>query len=142
MAQGRIAGQRLGLIAICDPKPMVTSVGLLLVAIPLASYALYGLIIRSLARSKTISSRRPNFRPFVSIIIPTYNETKIIRKRVENLDSLNYPMNGFEAIFVDGASKDGTPDLLEQLGRENRPYLRVVRQLTRKGYNAAIYEGI
>jgi len=82
------------------------------------------------------------FSPSVSIVIPTYNEMKVIGKRIENLDSLDYPRARLEVIFVDGASTDGTPEFVERCQAEGREYIRVVRQASRQGYNAAIYEGI
>ena len=32
-----------------------------------------------------------SFQPFVSVIVPTYNEAKVIAKRIENLVVLDYP---------------------------------------------------
>lgn len=91
---------------------------------------------------KTLNSGvNEEFAPFVSIVIPTFNEGKVISKRIENLDALEYPSNQMEVIFVDGASTDGTAELIERLSK-SRPYLHLVRQTSRQGYNAAIYEGI
>jgi len=36
-------------------------------------------------------SRNYYFQPFVSVIVPTYNEAKVIAKRIENLVVLGYP---------------------------------------------------
>jgi biofilm PGA synthesis N-glycosyltransferase PgaC len=122
---------------------MEAIVGVLLIAIPLAYYALYTLIVKTLAKAKSPQSpTTQTFTPFISIIIPTYNEKKMIEKRVRNFDEIAYPSGQFEVIFVDGASNDGTPDLIERLKTENRPYIRLVKQPSRQGYNSAIYEGI
>lgn len=92
--------------------------------------------------SRKAGFERPdNFAPRVSIVIPTYNEIRTIERRVKNLDIIQYP-GGFEVIFVDGASTDGTPDFIEDLGAKGRPFIRVVRQPSRDGYNSAIYKGI
>ena len=121
---------------------MVALIGFLLLVIPLAFDGTYALVVFTLAKRASLPVGDPKEKPYISIIIPTYNESKIIQRRIENLDQLNYPKDRFEAIFVDGASKDGTAELIERLAQEGRPFIRVVKQLTRQGYNAAIYDGI
>lgn len=46
--------------------------------------------------------------PFVSIIIPSYNESKFIGLCLESLRCLNYPNDKFEIIVVDNGSTDDT----------------------------------
>ena len=65
----------------------------------------------------------------------------MIEKRVENLGDLEYPANRFEVIFVDGASSDGTAQTIDKLSAD-RPFIRLLRQPSREGYNSAIYEGV
>lgn len=81
------------------------------------------------------------FTPFVSGLIPTFNGVKTVDKRVKNLDDLEYPTSNLEVLFVDGASTDGTPEVIERLGAD-RPFIRLLRQPSRQEYNSAIYEGI
>jgi len=45
--------------------------------------------------------------PKVSLVIATYNEEGLIRKKIENIMSLDYPKNLMELIFVD-SSTDNT----------------------------------
>lgn len=121
-------------------------IGIILLIVPLAFYVFYTLSIRTLYRKKKLISEliadHADVAPFVSVVIPTYNEVKMIGKRTENFDGLEYPRDRFEVIFVDGASNDGTPELIERLRAEGRPYIRLVRQPSRKGYNSAVYEGV
>ena len=122
---------------------MIIPVGITLIVIVIGYYCIYSLIIRILANRKMphqpMASR---FTPFLSIVIPTYNESKMIEKRIRNFDSLDYPSGQFEVIFVDGASTDGTPELVERLRADHRSFIRLVRQSARQGYNSAIYEGV
>ena len=37
-----------------------------------------------------------SFQPFVSIVVPTYNEEKVIEKRIKNLFELDYPKDKYE----------------------------------------------
>jgi len=46
--------------------------------------------------------------PFVSIIIPTYNEETTLPSKLNNIFSLNYPLNKVELFIVDGFSTDST----------------------------------
>lgn len=83
----------------------------------------------------------PEVLPKVSTIIPTYNEVQVIGKKLENLQSLNYPKEKLEIIFVDGGSTDGTAELLGKLAESKDLIYKVVQQGTRKGFNSAVIEG-
>ena len=49
-----------------------------------------------------------NYQPKVSLIIPTYNEARVITKKLENVQKLDYPKDKLQVIIVDSASTDGT----------------------------------
>ena len=57
----------------------------------------------------------------VSIIVPCYNEEKVLPELLEKLDSLarSVPECGFEFIFVDDGSADGTRRILERAARRD-----------------------
>jgi glycosyltransferase involved in cell wall biosynthesis len=55
----------------------------------------------------------PNQCPFVSVIIPTYNEEKFIVGCLESLKHLDYPSDCYEVIVVDNGSADATVRLCE-----------------------------
>jgi cellulose synthase/poly-beta-1,6-N-acetylglucosamine synthase-like glycosyltransferase len=116
-------------------------VGIVLVLVPALYYSVYGLMIKRLAMRLPNWSRDKAFTPFVSVIIPTFNERRTIQERVRNLEQLEYPTSSLEVIFVDGASNDGTPQIIGQLGI-GRPFVHLLQQPTREGYNSAVYEGI
>jgi len=59
-----------------------------------------------------------NWEPFVSIIIPAYNEEDCLRKTVESAVSLDYPKEKFEILIVDDGSKDRTKIIGEELEKE------------------------
>lgn len=79
--------------------------------------------------------------PKVSIIIPTYNEVLVIPRKIKNLQTLHYPKDKFEVVFVDGGSTDGTADLIEKLANDSGLSVKIVRQGARKGFNNAVIEG-
>jgi cellulose synthase/poly-beta-1,6-N-acetylglucosamine synthase-like glycosyltransferase len=52
--------------------------------------------------------------PFVSIIVPAYNEEKTIRRTIENLKKIDYP--NYEIIVVNDGSKDRTSQIAKRCG--------------------------
>jgi cellulose synthase/poly-beta-1,6-N-acetylglucosamine synthase-like glycosyltransferase len=112
-----------------------------LILVPFLFYVLWGLIVRVSSAARPGSAPEQAFTPLVSVVIPTFNELKMIEKRVRNFDDLEYPAGHLEVIFVDGASTDGTLQIIDRL-RVDRPFIRVIQQGSRRGYNSAIYEGI
>jgi biofilm PGA synthesis N-glycosyltransferase PgaC len=60
-----------------------------------------------------------NYQPKVSLIIPTYNEAVIIRKKLENTQQIDYPADKLQVILVDSASTDDTLALCEGFLEKN-----------------------
>lgn len=52
--------------------------------------------------------------PFISVIVPVYNEEKFIDALIENFIHQDYPENCMEWIFVDGMSSDKTLEILKR----------------------------
>uniref|UniRef100_A0A7J3SKS2 Glycosyltransferase n=1 Tax=Fervidicoccus fontis TaxID=683846 RepID=A0A7J3SKS2_9CREN len=55
-----------------------------------------------------------NYKPKVTIIIPTYNEAEFIWSKLDNLYAQDYPKSLMEIIVVDSKSNDGTVDLVKE----------------------------
>jgi biofilm PGA synthesis N-glycosyltransferase PgaC len=84
------------------------------------------------------------FSPFVSIIVPAYNERAVVGKRIENLLSLDYPRHKYEIIVVESGSTDGTYEIAESIiGKRGNghPELRLLRETQRQGKASAINLG-
>lgn len=79
--------------------------------------------------------------PNVSIIIPLYNEANVLTRRIENLETLHYPRDKLEIVFVDGGSNDGSPDLIKKLTKKSKLFIKLICQGCRKGFNSAVIEG-
>lgn len=59
--------------------------------------------------------------PFVSVIIPAYNEEKYIKQCIKSVLDQDYPENCFEILVIDNGSTDATYRIAEQLlGSEGR----------------------
>jgi cellulose synthase/poly-beta-1,6-N-acetylglucosamine synthase-like glycosyltransferase len=61
-------------------------------------------------RKKTLQA---DIHPFVSVLIPAHNEEKVIRKKLLNLFSQNYPMERLESFVGNDGSKDRTAEFVE-----------------------------
>lgn len=54
-----------------------------------------------------------DYQPFVSIIVPVYNEGKVLKDSIESLAQLNYP--NYEIIIVNDGSTDNTLEVARSL---------------------------
>jgi poly-beta-1,6-N-acetyl-D-glucosamine synthase len=80
------------------------------------------------------------FYPTLSIIVPAYNEEKVIEHALQALLSLDYP--DYEIIVVDDGSNDRTFSLAQQMNHFNRAVpVRVFQQIN-MGKSAALNRGI
>ena len=52
--------------------------------------------------------------PFISVIIPVYNEELVIERRINNIFESSFPKDKFEIIIVDSGSKDKTRTIIEE----------------------------
>lgn len=54
-----------------------------------------------------------DYKPFVSILIPSHNEELVIRHTIENILKIDY--DDFEVIVIDDRSTDKTPEVIKAL---------------------------
>jgi len=78
------------------------------------------------------------YRPTVSIVIPTMNEENIIEKRIRNILEMKYPREKLEVLFIDN-SKDSTPAIIKQY-EQKHPFLKLLKQ-EKRGFNNALNQG-
>ena len=81
-----------------------------------------------------------DFLPFVSIILPVYNEETLIAPKMENLLQLKYPRDRIEIIVVDGKSTDNTLQLARKY--EKGSEVIVFQQEKREGVTEAVKKGV
>lgn len=91
-----------------------------------------------------MSPARMTNLPFVSVIIPCYNEEATIRKLLEALRAQTYPLAKMEVVISDGLSTDATRDVITAFQKEHGDLsVRVVDNQARtipSGVNQAIRE--
>ena len=73
--------------------------------------------------------------PFISVIIPAYNEEEGLRNTLDKINSLHL-FDRFEFIVVDDGSTDQTTFVAQQYP------VRLLKHETNKGYGAALKTGI
>lgn len=75
-----------------------------------------------------------NYRPKVTIILPTYNELEFIEKKLDDLYAQDYPKNLMETVIVDSGSDDGTVDIAEKWAKKHSDFeMKIVWESVRKG---------
>ena len=89
--------------------------GLFWLAIGTVLYAYFGyplllLIISKVRQQKLI--KKDDIVPFVSIIIPAFNEESVIAEKIENTLSLEYPKQKLDIIVASDGSTDSTHDIV------------------------------
>lgn len=105
-----------------------------------AGYPL-ALILLSKLRPNPVA-RRPH-HPQVSILVCTYNEARVIERRIENLLESDYPLDKLEILVVDSASPDGTGEIVERFcGAHAAAPVRLLREDERRGKVSAINLGL
>ncbi|WP_319508428.1 glycosyltransferase [uncultured Methanolobus sp.] len=105
--------------------------------IPVVVYTIY---VVAAITSRTSFPRSLELFPPVSIVIPAYNEEKVIESRLQNLSSA-YPLELMEIIV----SNDGSTDDTEQIAKDSMKQFSLhgmVITHERSGVNKAINRGI
>lgn len=77
------------------------------VGYPMLLVALRAVIRRPVARGP--------IEPFVSIVVPAYNEAHVIADKIRNVLSIEYPSDRYELIVACDGPKDATPEIVRSL---------------------------
>lgn len=119
---GILSGIMIGIIALTLPLT-VLSISSLIEYSTLVSLFLFltillfryfaVLLMAYLYITKYTFNNTNGFYPFVSVIVPVYNEEKVIRQSIESLLRLDY--SNYEIIIVNDGSKDDTAEVAKTL---------------------------
>ena len=77
-------------------------------------------------------------KPLVSIIVPTYNGAKYIRKAIESIWKQTYQK--IEIIIIDDGSKDETPRIISELSKKD-PRIVILTNKTNLGFVKSLNKG-
>ena len=81
------------------------------------------------------SVRRATITPPLSLVISAYNEASVLRRKLDNAVSLEYPRDRLEIVVVSDASDDGTDAIVAEYAARG---VRLARQAERRGKTAGL----
>jgi len=97
------------------------------------------LYTQKMASSNWKIEKNPLYLPKVSIIIPTFNEEKIIGYKIKNLMKVEYPINLVEYIFVDSLSSDSTMNIIREItSLYSDKKIQILTDIDKKGKSNAL----
>ncbi len=76
--------------------------------------------------------------PTLTILIPAYNEADVIRRKLENTVSLDYPKDKLQILVIDDGSTDGTPDIVREFATRG---VTLIQQPKRGGKMGGVNRG-
>jgi dolichol-phosphate mannosyltransferase len=76
----------------------------------------------------------------LTVVVPTFNERDNVSPLLDRLEVALAGL-GWEVIFVDDDSPDGTADFLREIAQRS-PHVRVIRRIGRRGLTSACVEGV
>lgn len=107
-------------------------------------YAYFGypllLMLLGMVAARPVKRGDDGFTPFITVLVPAYNEAGVIGAKLDNLLSLDYPAERLQVLVVSDGSTDGTNDLLATAARDGR--LTAVLLPERRGKANALNQGL
>lgn len=106
------------------------------------SFGLFGInliFLRRMAKKPWKIRTSKEYKPKISIIVPTYNESCNISFKLHNLTKLAYPKQLTQIVIVDSNSDDGTIHIIKDFVKNNPEFdFTVLSEKERKGKSAAL----
>lgn len=84
--------------------------------VPLYAFLGYPLVLAALRLAIRRDVRKAPIHPFVSLLIPAYNEARTIARKIENSLALDYPPDRIEIVIVSDGSSDQTVNIARSAG--------------------------
>ena len=105
-------------------------------------FRFYFLMAFSLKRSEKPPECR-SMLPFVSMIVPAYNEAKVLARSIESMLALDYPKDRIELLYIyEAKSSDNTEEVIKSYASKDPRVVPVRRDSSRGGKGAAANDGI
>ena len=90
------------------------------VLVPFYAYVGYPLVLLTLRLVIRRDVKKAPIEPFISLLIPAYNEADVIARKIENSLALNYPADRLEIVVASDGSKDRTSETAQKLADGTR----------------------
>jgi hyaluronan synthase len=79
--------------------------------------------------------------PRLTVIIPAYNEGRMVEKSIDSVAAADYPRDRLQIIVVDDGSRDDTWDWIERAVARQPQLITPIRFVHNRGKRAALAEG-
>src|SRR3989338_2391428 len=99
----------------------------LLISLTLYCYFGYPLLLWLMARLRSNPVQKGSYQPNISVVLSVWNEEDVIKEKLQNLLSLDYPKEKMEILIGSDGSTDKTEDILSNI-RDARAHVIVHQQ--------------
>jgi cellulose synthase/poly-beta-1,6-N-acetylglucosamine synthase-like glycosyltransferase len=118
---------------------ILTSVTVALIIAVFALYIGYYLYILQLLRNKSKKRTNGDFKPRITVIVPTYNDAGTINNKLLNLIEQTFPTNLMEILLIDSNSKDETVDIAKNFATAHPEVnMKIIVEDERRGKSVAV----
>ena len=83
------------------------------------AFAGYPLLLAALCLVIRREVRKAPIWPRVSLLIPAYNEARVMARKIENSLAINYPADRIEIVVVSDGSSDETAGIARSMRRRS-----------------------
>jgi cellulose synthase/poly-beta-1,6-N-acetylglucosamine synthase-like glycosyltransferase len=90
------------------------------IAVPVYVYIGYPVALIVLRRLLHRPVRKGPAQPFISVLIPAYNEADVIQRKIRNTLETQYPLDRLEIVVASDGSRDNTAALAKELADGGR----------------------
>lgn len=92
-------------------------------------------------RYRPVPGAADELLPPLTVVVPAYNEGKIVQETLRSLATGDYPREKLQLIAIDDGSKDDTWSYIEKAASEFPGRILTIRQMRNAGKRRALYEG-
>lgn len=107
---------------------IITLIALFIPLYVYLGYPVMLMVLDKLVKGKML--RTADITPSVSMVVSCYNEVDVIEQKIKNCQSIDYPQQLLEIIFVSDGSDDGTDEVIKKYCNDR---IRLIRQEGRLG---------
>ncbi len=68
-------------------------------------------------------------KPFVSVIVCTYNRKNLLKPCIESVFNQLYSKDNYEILIIDGRSTDGTEDIIKEMSKKSPCRYKLIKQI-------------
>ena len=119
-------------------SPLVGVAGALLAVTATPYLAFLGLY--AWLRPSGSPAAKSEAEPSVSIVLPTYNESRIVEAKLDDLLALDYPMEKVELVVVDSSTDETREIIRDYFAEVEVPDLTLIEEDERRGLAPALNE--